>query len=115
MRADRLNILKNAIELREVDLRNDNYRSADSDILAVADRVLSGKGPLPNSEDVKRLPYDYKNQFAATVHFAVAVTLHTLRKRGIDDPTVAVLARSNDLVAEISDILEIQHTYNKKA
>lgn len=114
VRADRLDILKEAIDLREVDLRDDNYRSADSDILAVADCVLSGEGPLPKSEDVKRLPYDYKNQFPATVHFAVAVTLGTLRKRGIDDPTVAVLARSNDLVAEISDILETQHSYNGK-
>jgi len=45
---------------------------------------------------------------------ACRATLHTLRKRGIDDPTVAVLARSNDLVAEISDILEVQHSYNGK-
>ncbi|MAX75065.1 MAG: hypothetical protein CMH66_15630, partial [Nioella sp.] len=46
VRADRLDILKDAIELREVDLRDDNFRSTDSDILAVADCVLSGKGPL---------------------------------------------------------------------
>jgi DNA helicase II / ATP-dependent DNA helicase PcrA len=112
VRADRLDILKSAIMLREFDLRDDNYRSADSDIMAFADCVLSGKGPMPNSKDVKLLYYDYKNQFSATVHFAVAVTIHTLRKRGIDDPTVAVLARSNDLVAEISDILEVPHIYN---
>lgn len=114
VRADRLDILKDTINLREVDLRDDNYRSADSEILDVADCVLSGQGPLPKSEDVKRLPYDYKRQFAATVHFAVAGSLGTLRKRGIEDPTVAVLARSNDLVAEISDILEAPHTYNGK-
>lgn len=40
VRADRLDILKDAIDLGEVDLRDDNYRSADSDILAVA-----GDGP----------------------------------------------------------------------
>jgi len=114
VRANRLDILKDAVTLREVDLRDDNYRSGDSDILAVADCVLSGKGPLPKSEDVKALRYEYRNQFAATVHFAVAVTLGTLRKRGIDDPTVAVLARSNDLVAEISDVLEVPHSYNGK-
>ena len=114
VRADRLDILKDAIELREVDLRDDNYRSADSDILAVADCVLSGKGPLPKSGDVKRLLYTYTSQLPATVHFAVAMTLGTLRKRGIDDPTVVVMARSNDLVAEISDILGVPHTYNGK-
>lgn len=102
--------MKEAIDLREVDLRDDNYRSADSDILAIANCVLSGEGPLPKSEDVKRLPYDYKNQFPATVHFAVAATLGSLRKRGIDDATVAVLTRSNDLVAEISDIPEARHS-----
>ncbi|WP_068319125.1 UvrD-helicase domain-containing protein [Polycladidibacter hongkongensis] len=112
VRADRLDILKNTITLREVDLRDDNYRSADSDILVIADCILTGKGPLPKSEDVKALWFDYKNQFAATVHFAVAATLGNLRKRGIDSPTVAVLARSNDLVAEISDILEVPHAYN---
>lgn len=114
VRADRLDLLKDALELREVDLRDDNYRSADSDILAYADCVLSGKGPLPKSEDVKRLHYNYKSQLPAAVHFAVARTLGTLRKRGIDDPTVAVLARSNDLVAEISDILEGPHSFNGK-
>ena len=114
VRADRLDSLKDSIDLREVDLRDDNYRSADSDILAVADCVLSGKGPLPKSENVKRLPYDYKNQFPATIHFAVAVTLGTLRKRGIEAPTVAVLTRSNDLVAEISDSLEVPHVYSGK-
>ena len=114
VRADRLDILKDAIELREVDLRDDNYRSGDSDILAFANCILSGKGPLPTSEDVKWLFYNYKNQFPATVHFAVAVTLSVLRKRGVGDPTVAVLSRSNDLVAEISDILEVPHSYNGK-
>ena len=114
VRADRLDILKDAIALLEVDLRDDNYRSADSNILAYADCVLSGKGPLPSTDDVKRLPYNYMNQFAATVHFAVGVSLWNLRKRGIDDPTVAVLARSNDLVAEVSDILEVPHAYNGK-
>lgn len=114
VRADRLDILKKAVHLHEVDLSNENYRSADSDILAVADCILSGKGPLPKSDDVKALRYDYRSQFAATVHFAVAVTLGNLRKRGINDPTIAVLARSNDLVAEISDALEVPHTYDGK-
>ena len=112
VRADRLDILKGTIDLREVDLRDENYRSADSDILAYADCVLIGKGPLPKSKDVTLLSYDYKNQFSATVHFAVATTLGTLRKRGIDDPTVAVLARSNDLIATISDSLEVPHVYS---
>lgn len=114
VRADRLDILKDALEVREVDLRDDNYRSADSDILAYAACVLSGKGPLPKSEDVKQLLYNYKSQFPATVHFAVAATLGALRKRGFDDPAVAVLARSNDLIAEISDILEGPHSFSGK-
>lgn len=114
VRADRLDILKKEIALLEVDLRNDNYRSADSDILEVANCVLTGQGPIPKSEDVKLIRYDYRNQFASTIHFGVAVALGTLRKRGITNPTVAVLARSNDLVAEISDILEVPHTYNSR-
>ncbi|WP_417814423.1 UvrD-helicase domain-containing protein [Thalassospira alkalitolerans] len=112
VRADRLDILKNEIKVQEVDLQSDNYRSADSDILAIADCVLSGIGPIPKSNDVKILFYKFKNQFASTVHFAVTLAYWTLHQSGVTDPTIAVLARSNDLVAEVSDILHDKHTYN---
>ncbi|RCK18828.1 hypothetical protein TH8_21450 [Thalassospira profundimaris] len=112
VRADRLDILKNEIKVQEVDLQSDNYRSADSDILAIADCVLGGIGPIPKSRDVKFLFYNFKNQFASTVHFAVNLAYGTVLQRGVMDPTIAVLARSNDLVAEVSDILHDKHTYN---
>ncbi|KZB66533.1 UvrD-helicase domain-containing protein [Thalassospira sp. MCCC 1A02491] len=112
VRADRLDILKNEIKVQEVDLQSDNYRSADSDILAIADCVLGGIGPIPKSSDVKFLFYNFKNQFASTVHFAVSLAYSTLLQRGVMDPTIAVLARSNDLVAKVSDILHDKHTYN---
>ena len=114
VKEDRLDILKNELAPCEFDLQGDNYRSADSDILAFADCVLTGKGPLPKSKDIKLLQYKYKDHFVSKVHFSVADIICKLRKRGIDDPTVAVLARSNDLVAEISDILGDPHIYRDK-
>ncbi|MCO6187486.1 UvrD-helicase domain-containing protein [Rhizobium sp. L1K21] len=114
VRPERLDILKEEIALLEVDLRNDNYRSADSEILAYANCILSGNGPLPKTNDVHCIKYKYPNQFASSVHLAVAITLSELLKRGFMDPTVAVLTRSNDLVAEISDVLEATHTYKNK-
>ncbi len=114
VRADRLDILKSTINLLEVDLRDDNYRSTDCGILAFANCVLSGNGSFAKSEDIHFLHYRYNAQLASTVHFAVAATLGELRKRGVADPSVAVLARSNDFVADISDILETPHTFNNR-
>ena len=115
VRSDRLDILKATISLKEIDLTNDNYRSADSEILAYANAVYSGVAPLPKTKDVKTLSYNsFNNIFKSSVHFAVAVTRAELRRRGIEKPKMAVLARSNDLVAEISDILQLQHSYNDR-
>lgn len=116
VRADRLDILKAAVALNEVDLVDDNYRSGDSEILAFANTVHAGTGPLPKTNDVKRLEYAYAgNVFKSSVHFAVAATLGTLRKRGIENPTVAVLARGNELISEISDSLQVPHNYRGRA
>ena len=112
VRADRLDILKSNVAIKEVDLVDENYRSADSEILAYANAVLSGTGPLPKTSDVKRLLYSYAGEnFRSSVHFAVAATLGELRKRGKEQPTVAVLARGNELIAEISDALQVSHNF----
>lgn len=112
VRADRLEILKAAIAIKEVDLVDENYRSGDSEILAYANTVLSGDGPLPKTSDVKRLLYAYAGEnFRSSVHFAIAATLGELRKRGKEQPTVAVLARGNELIAEISDTLQVSHNF----
>ena len=112
VRADRLDILKSDVAIKEVDLIDDNYRSADSEILAYANAVLCGNGPLPKTSDVKRLLYSYAGEnFRSSVHFAVAATLGELRKRGKEQPTVAVLARGNELIAEISDSLQVSHNF----
>ena len=53
----------------------------------------------------------FQNMFDSTVHFNVANIFSALRQRGVADPTVAVLASSNDLVAEISDVLSQAHRF----
>jgi DNA helicase-2/ATP-dependent DNA helicase PcrA len=46
------------------------------------------------------------------VHFAVGNVFSSLRQRGTVDPAVAVLATTNDLIADVSDILRQQHGFN---
>lgn len=107
----RLDILRERIELNEFDLGAENHRSPNSGILRFADAVLKNKGPLPNTPDIKQVGY-WNNGFAATAHAGVMWTFSSLRKSGVEDPCVAVLARSNAFVAELSGILAERHTYN---
>jgi DNA helicase II / ATP-dependent DNA helicase PcrA len=116
VRPDRIDILRTALSPRETDLQSDNHRSGGSQIIAYANAVLRGGGPLPSTRDVVVQKYrPLQNIFNATVHFAVGHTFGELRRRGVSNPTVAVFAPSNDLVADISDILSQQHGFGGHA
>ncbi|MEW6597630.1 MAG: ATP-dependent helicase [Pseudomonadota bacterium] len=110
----RLDILRETIEIAEFDLGGENHRSPNAGILKFADAVLRNQGPLPVTSDVKQASY-WPNAFAATVHAAVIWTFSALRKKGVANPSVAVLARSNALISDLSAILSEQHTYNNQA
>ena len=92
-----------------VDLAGENHRSPNSGILAFADAVLKNKA-LPKAPEVAQYIYQV-NAFDSVVHAAVLWMIAQLRKAGISDPTVAVLCRSNGLVAEISAILSEKRPY----
>jgi DNA helicase-2/ATP-dependent DNA helicase PcrA len=68
---------------------------------------------LPDTPDVKQVAY-WNNGFAATVHASVVWTFAALRKKGIAEPCVAVLCRSNAFVADLSSILAESHTYKSR-
>ncbi len=85
------------------DLGGENHRSPNAGILAFADAVLRN-AILPNTADVQCVRY-YPNNFAPVVHLEVLRVFSLLRRRGFDDPTVAVLCRSNALVSQISLLL----------
>jgi DNA helicase-2/ATP-dependent DNA helicase PcrA len=89
------------------DLGGDNHRSPNAGILAFADAVLKNV-KLPDTGDVQRSMY-YPNNFAPAVHLEVVRMFSLLRKRGIEDPSVAVLCRSNPLVSQISLLLSEEH------
>lgn len=107
----RLDILRETIKVTEFDLGGENHRSPNVGILKFADAVLRNQGPLPATSDVKQVAY-WPNAFAATVHAAVIWTFSVLRKKGVVDPSVAVLSRSNALISDLSVILSEPHTYN---
>ncbi len=95
------------------DLGAENHRSPTTGILAYADAVLRNQAPPPESAEVRFFRY-YGNDFDALVHAAVIWTLWGLRKAGLKSPSLAILARSNALVARISDILGAEHEYDGK-
>ena len=109
----RLDILREDIQVTEFDLGGENHRSPNAGILQFADAVLHNHSPLPATPDIKQVSY-WQNTFAATVHAAVIWTFSALRKKGVEHPSVAVLSRSNSLIADLSVILSETHTYNKQ-
>lgn len=112
VRPERLAILREQLRPAETDLEDENHRSSGSQIVAFANAVLHGVGPLPVTGDVVFRSYArFQNMFNSTVHFSVANVFSALRQRGVADPTIAVLAPSNDLIAEISDVLGQPHGF----
>jgi DNA helicase-2/ATP-dependent DNA helicase PcrA len=109
----RVESLRQSIKPSEHDLGQDNHRSADAGILDFADAVLYNRAPLPVSEDVKFISY-YPNNFPVMFHAGVVWTFSRLRKRKISRPCVAILARSNSLVANLSRMLSEPHVYDNR-
>jgi DNA helicase-2/ATP-dependent DNA helicase PcrA len=108
----RLEILREQVALTEFNLGNENYRSPNAGILRFADAVLRNH-PLPDTPNVQQVSY-WNNGFESTVHAAVVRTFATLRKKGLVDPCVAVLCRSNSFVAELSAILAETHMWKNQ-
>jgi DNA helicase II / ATP-dependent DNA helicase PcrA len=106
----RLDILRETIKVAEFDLGGENHRSPNAGILKFADAVLRNRGPLPATPDVKQVSY-WPNAFVTTVHAAVTWTFTAIRKKGVENPSIAVLSRSNSLISDLSLILSEQHIY----
>lgn len=109
---ERLNQLRTALNPAEFDLGSENHRSPDAGILQFANALMRNQA-LPETQDVKVVSA-FPSAFDATVHAAVTWSFSALRELGVMDPSVAVLARTNARVVEISGMLSTTHTYNKQ-
>ena len=107
----RIENLHDTIAPRTFDLGGENHRSPRGGILRFANAVLNNITPLPKVDDVKIVTC-WPTAYASTVHAVVLWTFSKLRSEGVDDPCVAVLARSNPLVAKIAAILSEPHEYS---
>ncbi|MGY4721637.1 UvrD-helicase domain-containing protein [Naumannella huperziae] len=107
---ERINHLRDHLGPAEFDLSGENHRSADASILQYANAVLTNR-PLPDTKDVITRAY-WANTFDSTVHAGVIWMLSSLRKVGITNPSVGVLARTNALVGKLSAILGQEHSFN---
>lgn len=102
---ERIEQLRSELSPREFDLGADNHRSPSSEILEFADAILRNQRPLPKSKDVRLASYYGTSDFDGTVHANLVWTYSKLRARGINEPCVAVLCRSNALVVRLSGAL----------
>lgn len=111
--AERLQHLRDDLRPAEFDLGGDNHRSPNSGILAYANAVLLNKAFPGSIGEIETITY-YPNSFDKSVHFAVVSTLSKLRKEGLERPSVAVLARTNAMVAKTSDCLSQDHEFRSR-
>ena len=109
----RLDQLQDLLSPTPFDFGDTNHRSPDAVVLAFADAVLRNR-LAPETSDVKVIGY-FPRAFEATVHAAVVWTLSALRSGGIKRPSVAVLGRTNSLVAELSSVLDVEHSFKRTA
>lgn len=107
---ERLNQLQEHLSPIKYDLTGENHRSPDAGILQYANAVLKNR-PLPDAKDVITHLY-WGKDFDSTLHARVVWLFSQLRKSGIENPSVAVLARTNPMVGRLSAILGQAHTYN---
>lgn len=109
----RLELVRMVLRPTEVNLGGVNHRSPNAGILQFADAVLKNT-PLPATNDVKQYAY-YPNNRDGMVHAAVIWMLSQLRTQGVTSPTIAVLARSNSFVGDLSKVLSAAHTYKDQS
>lgn len=94
-----------------VDLAGDNHRSPNSGILKFADAVLNDTALPKPCPEVTQHVYPPK-MFKGTTHAGVVWMLSQLASKGVENPSVAVLCRSNALVSDISAALSQENVYN---
>ncbi len=105
----RIDIFKAEFRPREFDLGTDNHRSPNGEILRFARAVLRNESPLPYANKqialaayAQRNATPAKNDFESTVHAGILWTQCQLLAAGIERPSLAVLGRTNELIAKVS-------------
>lgn len=93
-----------------VDLAGDNHRSPNSGILKFADAILNNTALPDPCPEVRQATYP-QGMFAGTTHAGVVWMFSQLAKAGVENPSVAVLCRSNALVSDISTALSQENVY----
>lgn len=106
---NRLDQVRETLGPAEFDLGGENHRSPDAGILQYADAILRNR-PIPATPDVQ-LRSVYTSALESTTHMAVISLFSALRKKGITNPSIAVLARANGLVSDVSGWLSVSRTY----
>lgn len=109
----RLELLRQELTPACFDLASENHRSPGAAILAFADAVLRKKQPPASEPWVRIVRFNpQSNDWRAAAHAALIRTFGELRRLGLEEPTIAVLARTNDTIARLSAALLQENRYN---
>ncbi len=112
---ERLAILRRELDPASFDLGAENHRSPRGDILRFANAVLH-KRPLPKSKSVRVIRVSPRGDgWAIGPHAAVRWLLGQLQKGGVEDPSIAVLSRTNKSVARLSEVMRRENVYKETA
>lgn len=109
---ERLNHVRDVLQPAEFDLGGENHRSPDAGILQFADAVLHNQ-ELPETDDVTQW-YGYANQLELLTHVSCVWLYSELKEKGIARPSIVVLARTNNMVAEVSGWVSKPHELKGK-
>ena len=102
--------LRDELTPSEFDLGSENHRSPSAGILTFADSVLHNRRPLPTADEVTSAHY-YGKDLEAVVHAHVAWMFSALRQADVEEPSVAVLCRSNPFLLRLSTALMTARSY----
>ena len=102
--SDRIAKFKDGFHPQEFDLGTDNHRNPEGAILRFARAVLNNEPPPPRNSRSRIIlaPYAASN-FASIVHAGILWTKCKLVNEGIEDPSLAVLCRTNAWVKKVSE------------
>ena len=98
----RLDILREELQPKEFDLGEENHRSPRGDIVRFANAILRGV-TLPKSSSVQLAQVNARGDaWAIAPQARVQWLFSELVRAGIAEPSIAVLARTNDAVSRLS-------------
>lgn len=104
--SDRLTRFMDECKPHRVDLKEANHRNQGTEILKYGNEVLKGTVSLPAASGITIDFYGFNRQCGVKLKYAyIALRRELINNHGIETPTIAIVAATNEKVKEISSWL----------